>query len=214
VSGSVIKIDVKDSSGKKSGSRELSAEQFSTVVKTGLLHQLVRWQRSKRRAGTHAVKTRATVSGGGIKPWRQKGTGRARAGSIRSPLWVKGGIAHGPKPRSYEFDLNKKQRKKALSGALSTRLEEGRLLIVKDFSLEQIKTKQAVQVLENIGVAKGKKALVVVTADDDFSYKSLRNISGVKVIRVNGLNVYDVVNSEYVVLTEPALDVLEANSKE
>lgn len=203
-------ITVVDSKGKKSGTRQVAERLTSTEPKKALLHQTVRWQRSKRRAGTHSTRTRAEVTGGGTKPWKQKGTGRARAGSNTSPLWVGGGIAHGPKPRSYEFSMNKKERKLALAGAISARSAEGALFVVKSFGLSKPKTKDACAVLSAIGVPEGEKAVVVVPRADEVTWKSVRNIRTVRVVAPEGLNVYDILNARYLVLTEDALSAVEA----
>ena len=147
---SSVELNVVDKAGKKVSSRQVDSGLVGKQVKTAVLHQTVRWQRSKKRAGTHSTLTRAQVSGGGVKPWKQKGTGRARAGSNTSPLWVGGGIAHGPKPRSYEFRMNKKERRAALCGAISTRQSESRLFIVDAMNFEQAKTKQAVELINRL----------------------------------------------------------------
>ena len=199
-----VELEEKDAAGKGVGKKAVPANVFGIDREDGLFHQVVRWQRAKKRAGTHAVKTRSEVAGGGTKPWRQKGTGRARAGSNSSPVWIGGGVAHGPKPRSYEFKLNRKQRKKALCSALSQRREAGALIVVDDFGLSEIKTKAAHEVLSAIGVEKYSKA-VVVTEDEKVSL-SLRNIDGVSVLESEGLNVYDVLNSEYIVVVGKSLD--------
>jgi len=184
---------------------------FGAKVNPGILHQVVRWQRAKSRAGTHTTLTRSAVSGGGAKPWRQKGTGRARAGSSSSPVWVGGGVAHGPKQRSYEFRLNKKERRQAICGALSQRRGEGRLMVIRDFGLSEIKTKAAVGVLrQGFGIEEGKKVLVVLPEGDEINTKSLRNISGVRILSTAGLNVYDVLNAEYVLMADDAIEPVQA----
>lgn len=205
----MVKIPFFNAQGKELGEREVSESIFGVAAIKSILHQVVRWQRAKKRAGTHSTLTRAQASGGGRKPWKQKGTGRARAGSNTSPLWVGGGIAHGPKPRSYEFDLNKKQRTMALCGAISARVKEGACKGIDSFALSEIKTKQAVQVLNNIGIAKGEKVVVVSAPEDSFLDLSLRNIEGVSNLAVEGLNVYDILNAKYLVLTEKALAGVE-----
>ena len=175
-----------------------------------LLHQVVRWQRAKKRAGTHSTKTRATMSGGGKKPWKQKGTGNARAGSNTSPLWVGGGIAHGPKPRSYAFSMNKKQRRKALLLALETRRLEGKLFVVPGFELSGFKTKEALGILQNLNVPATEKTLVVINEPDLKVEKSFGNIKGLKVVRLAGLNVYDVVNAKNLVMLDTVVSSLTA----
>lgn len=174
------------------------------------MHQVVRWQRAKKRAGTHSVQTRAEMTGGGKKPWKQKGTGNARAGSNTSPLWVGGGIAHGPKPRSYEFRLNKKERAKALRTALEVRRTEGKLYVMKTLNLSGFKTKEAIAALTKISIPTGEKTLLVIPAADLKVEKSFANIEGVKVVRLTGLNVYDVVSCKHVVMTEEALKQFQA----
>lgn len=197
-----VKIDLLDSSGKKVDSRELPGEIFGREPNLTLLHQVVRWQRARKRAGTHCTLTRSQVSGGGAKPWKQKGTGRARAGSNTSPLWVRGGAAHGPKPRSYDFRLNKQERRAALSSALSLRTSEGKLKLLKSFNLKDIKSKDAQSVLTAIGVPARRKAVVVVPEGDSISTKSLRNIDGIQVLKPKGLNVYDLLWADYLVVLD------------
>lgn len=199
-----------DSKGKEVGKKAASAEIFGARAPKHLYHQVVRWQRAKARAGTHSTLTRAEMSGGGRKPWKQKGTGNARSGSNTSPLWVGGGIAHGPKPRDYEFSLNKRERRKALAGALSERQAEGRLFLVSDFGLKGIKTKDAAAALVKLGVEKGARALVIVPDSDETIVKSVRNIPGAKLLSPAGLNVYDVLNHKYLVIVEAALPAVEA----
>ncbi len=175
-----------------------------------LIHQVVRWQRAKKRAGTHSTQTRAEMTGGGKKPWKQKGTGNARAGSNTSSIWVGGGIAHGPKPRDYEFRLNKKERVKALQTVVRARKQEGKLFVIKGFEFSGFKTKEAIAELKKLTVAPKEKTLVVIPEADLKVEKSFANIAGVKVVRLSGLNVYDVVNSKNVVMTEAALSQFEA----
>jgi large subunit ribosomal protein L4 len=198
-----------DAKGKEIGKKAVSAEVFANKAPQHLIHQVIRWQRAKRRAGTHSTQTRAEMTGGGKKPWKQKGTGNARAGSNTSPLWVGGGIAHGPKPRDYEFRLNKQERKRALSGALTARQNEGRLFLVSDFGLEDIKTKNAQKVLQALGIQSGESAIVVVSEQDQVTAKSLRNIDRVKVLIPAGLNPYDVIATKYLIITEGALPQVE-----
>ncbi len=200
-------IKLFDASGKEVGTKTVPADIFG--LKEGvahLLHQVVRWQRAKKRAGSATVLTRAQVRGGGRKPFKQKGLGRARAGSNTSPLWVGGGVAHGPKQKSYEFSLNRKERAKALKGAISQRVGEGTCVALTDFGLEDFKTKQAVEVLKNLGVSDRDKAVVVAEEAEGFVAKSLKNIPGVKAMPAKGLNVYDVLNAKYLIMTEKGLD--------
>lgn len=204
-------LDIKlfDNSGKEVGVKTVSSDIFGVRVRTGLIHEVIRWQRAKWRAGTHAVQTRAQVTGGGKKPWKQKGMGRARAGSNTSAIWVGGGIAHGPKVRSYEFSLNKKFKQKVLCGVLSDRLKEGRCMAVTSFGLSEIKTQGAVKVLANLGL-NGKKAVVITGAEDAFLEKSIRNVAKVRPLNAIGVNTYDVVNSEYVLFTEHGLSEFQS----
>ncbi|MCL4149738.1 UNVERIFIED_CONTAM: hypothetical protein GTU68_044821 [Idotea baltica] len=203
-----VELQVIDAKGAKVGSKAAAAEVVSSPTRLDLLHEVVRWQRAKRRAGTHTTLTRSEVRGGGAKPWRQKGTGRARAGSSSSPVWVGGGVAHGPKQRDYTFRVNKKTKKKALCSAISARVEEGKCVVVKDFGLSEVKTKQAADVLAACGIERGVKALVVLPADSVVEAKSMRNLPRVKVISENGINVYDILNAEYLVFVESAFDVV------
>ena len=202
-----------DAKGKEIGKTAVSAGLFGTKAPKHVLHQVARWQRAKKRAGTHSTQTRAEMSGGGKKPWRQKGTGNARAGSNTSSIWVGGGIAHGPKPRDYEFRLNKQERKLALAGALTARQSEGRLLVINGFGLKEIKTSEAVKVLASLGVKPGAKTLVVLDEKDTTTEKSLRNIEGVHATSPSGLNVYDVLNSKFVVIVEDTLEEIEKRFK-
>lgn len=202
-------LKVMNARGEQAGTREASASVFNRKLNAGLLHEVVRWQRAGWRSGTHSCLTRAEASGGGAKPWRQKGTGRARSGSNTSPLWVGGGVAHGPHPRSYEFSLNRKQRKAALSQAISALRSEGRLMVVEDFGLSEIKTNRAAAVLTSLGIGQGESVLVVVAGDDRTTIRSLRNIAGVKILPPEGLNVYDVLDHRWLLLVGGAVDALE-----
>ncbi len=204
-----MELTVVDAGGKKVGTKEVSDSLFATEVKTGLLYETTRLQRASKRAGTHTVLTRAKVRGGGAKPWRQKGTGRARAGSSSSPVWVGGGIAHGPKQRDYSFKLNKKEKRLAICSALSARVAEGKVIALDSFGLSEIKTKEAYTVLSKIGVSENSSTLVVLKENDQTVEKSLRNISGIKVINVAGLNVYDILNANYLVVVGDALEGIE-----
>ncbi|OAG27241.1 50S ribosomal protein L4 [Thermodesulfatator autotrophicus] len=184
----------------------LREDIFNVPVKVGLLHQVVRWQMARWRAGTACTKTRGEVRGGGRKPWRQKGTGRARQGSIRAPHWVGGGVVFGPKPRDYEFKVNKKERRLALKMALSARAQEGKLLVVDDFGLDEIKTKKFLEFLRHLDA---EDALVVLPERDEVVEKSARNLPTVKVLTVDGLNVYDILDYEYLIIKREALPKIE-----
>lgn len=203
-----VELQVIDAKGKKVGTKSASEQVVASETRLDLLHEVVRWQRAKKRAGSHSTLTRSQVRGGGAKPWRQKGTGRARAGSSSSPVWVGGGVAHGPKQRDYTYSLNKKTKKKALCSAISTRVGENKCLVVKDFGLSEVKTKQAAEVLAAIGIERAQKALVVLPVDASIEAKSMRNLPRVKVISENGINVYDILNAEYLVFVESAFDVV------
>jgi large subunit ribosomal protein L4 len=185
---------------------ELKEEIFGLKIRPQLLHQIVVMQLNNRRAGTAATKSKGLVRGGGKKPWRQKGTGRARAGSIRSPIWVGGGTIFGPQPRNYSFRMPRKARKEALLSALSLKRRDGKIIIVDKLNLEEAKTKLMVKALIELNVT---SALIVISQPDATIERSSRNIPTVKVLRVEGLNVYDLVRYEHLILTESALRLLE-----
>ena len=199
-------LDVYNVKKEKVGQIEVSDDIFARPVKEGVIHQVVVWQLAKRRAGTASTKTRGEVSGGGRKPWRQKGTGRARHGSIRSPIWVGGGVAHGPKPKDWSFSLPKGVRRAALKMALSAKLGGDKLLVIDDFALTEIKTKRFVEILHNLGI---NNALVVTPEADEKLEKSARNLPTVKVLRTEGLNVYDIVRYEYLILHRDSIPKIE-----
>lgn len=183
------------------GTVDLAPEVFEVEVQPELLHLVVRAQLAAKRAGTHSVKTRAYVSGGGRKPWRQKGTGRARAGSTRSPLWRGGAVVHGPQPRDYSFKVNRKVRQLALRMALSAKVGEDQLVLVDGITLPEIKTKLMTKIVSDFG---WKKALIVLTDSDNNLELSARNIPGIKVVRQDMLNVYDVLLHDHVVMLQDA----------
>lgn len=197
-------LDLVKAGGERAGSVELDPVVFEAKVLPHLFHAEVRRQLARRRAGTHATKNRAFVSGGGIKPWRQKGTGRARQGSIRAPQWSGGGVVFGPVPRSYEHQLPKKMRRAALRGALSLRLKEGALTVVEALALEAPRTKLLLEALRGLGLAEAS-VLVVVAAADPSVELAARNLPRVDVLRAEGLNVYDVLRHERLVVTRDAL---------
>lgn len=186
---------------------ELKDEIFGVKTRPQLLHQAVVMQLNNRRAGTAATKSKGLVRGGGKKPWRQKGTGRARAGSIRSPLWVGGGTIFGPQPRDYSFRMPRKARKEALLSALSLKKRDAKIIVVDTFELEEAKTKLMVKALAELKVT---SALIVISQPDAKIERSCRNIPTVKVLRVEGLNVYDLIRYDHLILTEEALNRLEA----
>lgn len=200
------RVDVWDVNKNKVGEIELSDRVFACPVKAHLLHDVVRMQLANRRRGTASTKTRGEVSGGGRKPWRQKGTGRARAGSNTSPLWKRGGVVFGPKPRDYSFSLPKKVKKAALCSALSLKLGQDKLMILKEIALTGIKTKEMVRVLANLKVGNG---LLVIPDGEEKIEKSSRNVAGFKVLRACGLNVYDLLRFEKVLILEEAVARIE-----
>jgi large subunit ribosomal protein L4 len=191
--------------GAKGKTVELPEEIFGAKVNVPLIHQVVVAQRAAARQGTHATKTRGDVRGGGKKPYRQKGTGRARQGSLRAPQYAGGGVVHGPQPRSYEQRTPKKMKAAALRGALSDRFSHGRVQVVSAFVDGDLpRTKDALAVLAS-AVAPGAKVLVVVHRDDELAWKSLRNVASVHMLTEDQLNTYDVLASDHVVFTEQAL---------
>jgi large subunit ribosomal protein L4 len=202
-------LELKKAGGKKGGSVELDPAVFEAAVKPHLFHAEVRRQLTRRRAGTHATKNRSMVSGGGIKPWRQKGTGRARQGSIRSPQWAGGGVVFGPVPRSYEHSLPKKVRRAALCGALSLRRQEGGIVVVEEISLDEFKTQRVRAILRSLSLD-GERVLFVIDAKNEHLERSARNLPGIGVLRVEGLNVYDVLQHSKLVLTRAAVAAIEA----
>jgi len=202
-----MQIDVVDAENKKIGSVDLSDEVFGGRVKTDLIHESVVRANAAERRGTHATKNRALVSGSGKKPWRQKGTGRARVGEIRNPLWRKGGTVFGPQPRSYEYQLPKKVEKGALRAALTQKLRDGEVTVVEALSVSEIKTKAATELLKRLGV-EGKALLVDVKPEDKLTL-SVRNIQGVRILASNRVSARDVVNSRRLVLTRAAIERLQ-----
>lgn len=202
-------VPVRDASGKVVGDRELSPELFEARVSVPLMHQVVVAGLASLRSGTHSTKTRGEVSGGGRKPWRQKGTGRARHGSIRSPIWTGGGVSHGPKPRDYDMRVNKKMRRGALRSALTDALASGKLAVVSDLSFEEPKTRHAVEVLDALELS--GKVLVVLPEPEGTVERSFRNLPSVRIAYARSLGVYEVVGADRVLFTRPALDVLEGH---
>jgi large subunit ribosomal protein L4 len=205
---------MRKSSGGEAGTIDLSADVFGAPVYTHLVHQVVRWQRAKKRAGTHDVLSRSEMKGGGKKPWKQKGTGRARAGSIISPLWVGGAVVHGPSPRSYEFKVPKGVRRKALSSALTAKVKTDSLIIVDQIASTDGKTKGMASMLKNLGVS---GSILVVLSDKTFTdkgsentVKAIRNIARVNLVPVNGINVYDIMRAKYVVVASDAVKGIES----
>ena len=202
----MLKVDVLDMKGKKVKDIELNENVFGIDVNDIVVHTALVNYLANQRQGTQSTKTRAEVRGGGRKPWRQKGTGRARQGSIRAPQWMKGGIALGPKPRSYKYAIPKKMRQLAIKSVLTSKVEEKQLVVVDKLELKEIKTKEMVKVLDNL---KTKKALVVLNEKNLNVQASARNIENVKTTLVNTINVYDLLKYDNLVITEEAIKKLE-----
>ena len=202
-----MNIKVYDMLGNEAGEMELSDSIFGAQINVPLMHEMVKNYLANQRHGTQSTLTRSEVSGGGKKPWRQKGTGRARQGSTRSPQWTHGGIALGPKPRTYRYSLNKKAKRVAMKSALSAKVAEGNLIVLDTLAFDEIKTKSMVNVLKALKVE--DKALVVMPAPDTTVIKSARNIEGVKTACVNTLNVYDIVKHDKFIITKEAVNKVE-----
>jgi large subunit ribosomal protein L4 len=201
-------VDVVNAQNEKIGTVDLRDEVFGGRVKTDLIHESVVRANAAERRGTHATKTRAMVSGSGKKPWRQKGTGRARVGEIRNPLWRKGGTVFGPQPRSYEYQLPRKVEKSALRAALTQKLRDGAVVVVDALSVGDIKTKAAAEMLRRLGIDGGKALLVDVKPEDKLAL-SVRNIDGVRLLPSNRISARDVMNTRRVVMTRAALEKLQ-----
>lgn len=200
-------IEMKDASGKKVKDAELSAAVFEIEPNVHVMHEVVRSQRAARRQGTHDTLTRGQVRGGGKKPWRQKGTGRARQGTIRAPQWAGGGTVFGPHPRSYAFKVPAKVVKLAMRSALSAKLADGEIVVVDQLSFEKPSTKQACEVLKNLGLE--GRVTVIVPDDEVNTFLSFRNLSKVRVIGVSELNTLDFIDNKALVLTDAALTRIE-----
>ena len=185
---------------------QLKEEIFGVKLRPHLLHQAVMMQQNNRRAGTAATKSKGFVRGGGKKPWKQKGTGRARAGSTRSPIWVGGGTIFGPQPRDYSYRMPKKARREALLSALSLKRSEGKIIVLAALEVAEAKTKLMRRMLEELQV---KSALIVLPEADDKVALSVRNLPKVKALKVEGLNVYDLLRYEHLIMTEKALRLIE-----
>lgn len=201
-------LEIRDQSGKKVGEHELDPAVFDVQVNVPLMHQVVTAGMAAQRAGTHSTKTRAEVSGGGKKPWRQKGTGRSRHGSSRSPIWVGGGISHGPKPRDYEQRVPKKMKRLALRSALTDRAREGRIVAVDALSFEAPSTKDALGVLEGLD-AQGL-VLLVLSGPDEVVQKSFRNLAHVRIAYPGNLGTHEVLYADWIVFTKDALEAVKA----
>ena len=200
-------IDVYDITGKKVKTLELKEEVFGIEPNEKIVHTVLVNYLANQRQGTQSTKTRAEVSGGGRKPWRQKGTGRARQGSIRAPQWIKGGIALGPKPRSYKYKVNKKEKRLAIKSILSSKVLENQLVVVDKFGFNEIKTKNMVNALNGLKVE--GKALIVLPEKNEIVQRSARNIQGVKTSLINTINVYDLLKYNKLVLTEDTVKKIE-----
>lgn len=190
--------------GSQAGEFELNESVFGIEPNTHVLHEAVVMQRASMRQGTHAVKNRSEVRGGGRKPWRQKGTGRARQGSIRSPQWVGGGVVFGPTPRSYSYKLPKKVRRLALKSALSSKVNEQSLIVLENIAIDAPKTKEVVKMLSALNVE--RKALIVTADTDENVIRSANNIQGVKVLSVNEVNVLDLLSHDKLIFTKDAAE--------
>ena len=199
-------VSVYNIEGKEVGSIELNDAGFGVEVNEHLVHMAVVNQLANNRQGTQSAKTRSEVSGGGRKPWRQKGTGHARQGSTRSPQWTGGGVVFAPKPRDYSFKMNKKEKRAALCSALSSKVAESQIIVLDEFKLDEIKTKKFVEVMNNL---KASKALVVLEGENKNVVLSGRNIPTVKVTATNEINTYDVLKYETLVVTKAAVEKLE-----
>ena len=201
------KIDVYDIQGKKVSTVDLKDEIFGIEPNEAVVHSVLVNFLANQRQGTQSTKTRAEVSGGGRKPWRQKGTGRARQGSIRAPQWIKGGIALGPKPRSYKYTVNKKEKRLAIKSCLSSKVLEKELTVVDSLPLKEIKTKEMIKALNNLKVE--GKTLILLPEKNETVQKSARNIEGVKTTLVNTINVYDLLKYKNLVITLDTVKKLE-----
>jgi large subunit ribosomal protein L4 len=202
------KVAIYNTTGQQTGEIDLSEGIFGVEVNEAVLHQAVVLQLANQRLGTHKTKTRAEVRGGGRKPWKQKGTGRARAGSTRSPIWVGGGITFGPQPRSYKKTLPRKVRRLALKAALASKIEGGNIVVLEGLQMSAPKTKDMVAVLKNLNFADGK-TLIVVSENDVNVEKSANNIPGVKTVLPTGLNVYDILYHNKLVLLKDTVGTVE-----
>ena len=203
----MLKIDVYNMESKKAGDIELKEEIFGIIPNEEIVHSVIVNYLANQRQGTQSTKTRAEVSGGGRKPWRQKGTGRARQGSIRAPQWIKGGIALGPKPRSYSYKINKKEKKLAVKSVLSSKLAEENIVVLDKLELKEIKTKNMVKVLDNLKIG-GKIFILLPEQNNNVRYSS-RNIEGVKTGLVTNMNAYELLNCDKIIVTLDAVKKIE-----
>ena len=202
-----MNVEVLDNNGSKVSEIALSEEIFGGEVKEHLFYEVVKMQLANRRSGTASTKTKGEVSGGGVKPWKQKGTGRARSGSIRSPLWRHGGTVFGPHPRDYSYKLPRKVMKDALRNALKLRASEGKMMVFDAINLAEPKTKAAIELLKRSNLV---NALIVIEGDNKNLELAVRNLKDFQVQKVVGLNVYDILNYDTLVITRSALEKVEA----
>lgn len=200
-------VAVYNMEGAKVGSMEINDSIFAAEINKAVLHEVVKNYLANQRQGTQSTKTRTEVSGGGIKPWRQKGTGRARQGSIRAPQWTGGGVALGPKPRDYRYSINRKIKKIALKSALSAKYEASEIFVIEDLKMDEIKTATVAKMLKGLEVA--GKALIVTADYDNVVYKSARNIKNVKPTYVGVLNTYDVLKYDKFIIAKEAIAKIE-----
>ncbi len=198
--------DVRDQENNRVGDIQLPDDIFQVPIKPEVLHRMVKAHLAARRVGTASVKSRSTIRGGGAKPWRQKGTGRARAGTRRSPLWTGGAVTHGPSPRRYRIKVNKKFKRAALKMALSSKHQAQQLLVLDKLELDRPKTKAFLEVKNKLGL---QKALIVIAKQDNNVELATRNIPGIQVIRENELNVYDILNFSQLILTTEAVETIQ-----
>jgi large subunit ribosomal protein L4 len=203
-----MKVDVLNMQGEKVDTTELPAEIFEAPVKVELMHQAFERQMANARAGTHATKGRGEVRGGGRKPWRQKGTGRARHGSIRSPIWVGGGKVHTPKPRDYSKSMPKKMRRAALRSALSAKAAEGQIVVLDELTMDEIKTKAMAEVLQ--GLVGEDSVLVLLAEANEVVEKSTRNLPQAKMLRANYLNIRDLLGQQRLLMPLDSLEVIQS----
>jgi len=203
----MIDLTVHNINGENVGEVSLKDSIFNTKINKYLIHQVIKYYLANRRRGTASTKNRSEVRGGGAKPWKQKGTGRARAGTNRSPIWVGGGTVFGPAPRDYSFSLPKKMKVAALKSALSDKLENKEIIIIDELLLKENKTSEMVKILKNLQAF--KKPLIITEKEDNIVVLSVRNIKGAKVLPVSKLNTYDLVNQEKIIITKKALQKIE-----
>jgi large subunit ribosomal protein L4 len=199
-------VGVFNKEGNKVADMELNESIFAAEVNQYALHQVVVALLANKRQGTQSTKTRSEVRGGGIKPWRQKGTGRARQGSIRAPQWIKGGIVFAPKPRDYRVSVPKSMRKVAMKSALTSKVQENQMIVLESLNFEAPKTKNIVEMLKAL---EAKKALIITAESNEVVYKSARNIQGINIIPANNINVYDLLKYEKVIITKEAVSKIE-----